>query len=96
MSSERHGKGSAEGTLLGGAVTGLFSPGNTRDRDHAIAVAVAGPIRLTLENLTPEQVAEVLYQVGYCRHCGYDHKGGKEPVYGCRYMRDYLDLNGRM
>ena len=51
-------------------MAGLFSPLNTAAQDTAVAVAIAGPIRLTLENLTPGQVVEVLHQIGYCPDCG--------------------------
>ena len=36
-------------------MAGLFSPTNTTAQDNAVAVAVAGPIRLTLEHLTPDR-----------------------------------------
>ena len=53
-------------------MAGLFSPTNTTAQDDAVAVAIAGPIRLRLEKLTSRQVVEVLHQVGHCPDCGVD------------------------
>jgi hypothetical protein len=69
-------------------MAGLFSPSNTPAQDEAVAMAVAGPIRLYLENLTSEQVVEVLHQVGYCPDCGIDLKTIRGKIRRCRCLDD--------
>jgi len=69
-------------------MAGLFSPSNTDAQDDAVAVAVAGSIRLTLERLTPGQVKVVLSRIGYCTNCGTDIKDSHNgkiivPCYRC-------------
>jgi hypothetical protein len=51
-------------------MAGLFSPSNTDAQDDAVATAVAGSIRLTLERLTPGQVKAILSRINYCPNCG--------------------------
>jgi hypothetical protein len=69
-------------------MAGLFSPSNTTAQDEAVAMAVDGPIRLYLENLTSEQVVEVLHQVGYCPDCGTDLKTIRGKLRRCRCLDD--------
>ena len=64
-------------------MAGLFSPSNTPVQDDVVASAVAAPIRLYLENLTREQVMEVLYWIGYCRYCGVDLKKPDGTIEPC-------------
>jgi hypothetical protein len=64
-------------------MAGLFSPSNTTAQDKAVAMAVAGPIRFYLENLTSEQVVEVLRQVGYCPDCGINLKTIRGKIRRC-------------
>ena len=64
-------------------MAGLFSPMNTTAQDNAVAIAVAGPIRLTLEHLTPGQVVKVLHQIGYCPDCGANLRSPRGRIRGC-------------
>jgi hypothetical protein len=73
-------------------MAGLFSPANTQEQDEAVAIAIAGPVRLTLERLTREQVMEVLYWLGYCSQCGKDLKGSDGKIHSCRCTREIGDL----
>lgn len=66
----------------------MFSATNTPEQDDAVAIAIAGPIRLTFEKLTSEQVVEVLYWVGYCSRCGKDLKEANSKVLTCRCIRE--------
>ena len=69
-------------------MAGLFSPANTPVQDEAVAIAVAGPIRLFLENLTPDQVVAVLHCIGYCSRCGEDLKSLRGKIRSCHCCRD--------
>lgn len=69
-------------------MAGLFSPANTRAQDEAVAIAIAGPIRLTFEKLTPGQVLEVLHWIGYCDGCGKDLKRPSGRIAPCSCWDD--------
>ena len=69
-------------------MAGLFSPLNTPAQDEAVARAVAGSLRLRLEKLTPEQVVEVLYQIGYCPDCGRDKQDSSGKIRICHCTND--------
>ena len=69
-------------------MAGLFSPSNTPAQDEAVARAVAGSIRLRLENLTPEQVAAVFHQIGYCPGCGRDRQDSSGKIRICHCTND--------
>jgi hypothetical protein len=69
-------------------MAGLFFPTNTRAQDKAVAIAIAGPIRLTFEKLTPKQVLEVLYWIGYCDNCGRDLKKSSGRIDACSCADD--------
>ena len=66
----------------------VFPSANSPEQDDAIAIAIAGPIRLTLGKLTPEQVVQVLYWMGYCPHCGEDRKTAQGEIHICYCMAD--------
>jgi len=69
-------------------MAGLFSPANTPEQDDAVAIAIAGPVRLTFERLTPEQVVQVLHWMGYCWHCGEDLRTAQGEIRICCCTRD--------
>jgi hypothetical protein len=66
----------------------LFSFSNTPAQDEAVARSIAGPIRLRLEELTPDQVVEVLYQIGYCPDCGADRQDSSGEISICHCTND--------
>lgn len=68
-------------------MAGVFSPANTTAQDEAVAVAIAGSIRLTLEKLTFEQVVSVLHQIGYCPDCGANLRSLRGKIRRC-FCRD--------
>jgi len=69
-------------------MAGLFSPSNTPAQDEAVARAVAGSIRLRLEKLTPDQVVEVIYQIGYCPDCAQDRLDSSGKIRICHCTND--------
>ena len=69
-------------------MAGLFSPANTTAEDEAVAIAVAGPIRLTLEKLTSGQVVAVLRQIGYCPDCGANLRSLRGKIRRCFCQTD--------
>ena len=68
-------------------MAGVFSPANTTAQDDAVAIAIAGTIRLTLEKLTYEQVVAVLRQIGYCPDCGANLRSLRGKIRRC-FCRD--------
>ena len=69
-------------------MAGLFSPANSTAQDDAVAIAIAGTIRLTLEKLTYEQVVAVLRQIGYCPDCGANLRSLRGKIRRCFCQND--------